>query len=462
MKRPNVWFRVLLALCLIVILGEYVALTWLGPLHVMRWVQTMAGGQLTIGAVRLSFPLMTTLMNMQLAKSPPEAFLDIQRVAVLPRWFFVTSRQLWLERLEIDRPLVRFTRTQTGELIWPRTSESVELPDPQGSWLVRLGASSWRLPWSTYIHSIQVTDGAIEFVDQMTTPPFRGLLDHIAVVMGPVRLPHGDSQLNFAARATFVGHGGLTAPCYCSGWIDVQREDIEASCQVEPVPLAAFEPYYHGLAEIRVYTTKLSLTSQWLVRSNQLNARIQWQLTHLSEGDLSVHGRTVLDLKRLLPLKDPAFRGEIALSGSADETHNWYAELIPGDVLVQQLVQRLLNRGVERITIPWWGHQFSLSLIPANQSTMSDIATTSKQIQEALEILALPTTEGVSVTVPEEAIEETVSSTEVSPTAAPEIQSETEETSPTLFLQTPELAVPPTAPDASSQSLPDTVPPPTR
>jgi len=429
MKRPNVWFRVLLALCLVVIVGEYVALTWLGPLHVMRWVQAMAGGQLTIGAVRLSFPLMTTLMHVQLAHSPPEAFLDIQRVSVLPRWFFVTSRQLWLERLEIERPLVRFTRTPIGEIIWPRTAEAVEAPRPQGSWLVQLGASSWRWPWRTYLHAIQVTEGAVEFVDQMTTPPFHGLLEHVTMVMGPVSLPHGDSQVSFAARAMLVGHGGLTAPCYCSGWVDVLREDIEASCQLEPIALAAFEPYYHGLAEIRVYTTKLSLTSQWSVKSNQLNARIQWQLTDLSEGDLSVHGRTVLDLKRLWPLKDPTFRGEIVLSGSADETHNWYAELIPGDELMQQLAQRLLNRGVERITIPWWGHQFSISLIPASQSTMSDIATTSKQIQEALEILALPTTEQVPVSAPEIAIEEDVS------------------TPSTMIVPTPEPDLPPAAPD---------------
>jgi hypothetical protein len=286
-----------------------------------------------------------------------------------------------------------------------------------------------------------VTEGTIEVVDRMTKPPFRGQLAHITLVMGPVSLPHGDSQVSFAARAMLVGDGGLSAPCYCSGWVDVLREDIEASCQLEPIPLAAFEPYYHGLAEIRVYTTKLGLTSQWSVKSNQLNARIQWQLTDLSEGDLSVYGRTVLNLKRLGPLKDPTFRGEIVLSGSADEARNWYAELIPGDLVMQQLAQRLLDRGVERITIPWWGHQFSLSLIPANQATMSDIATTSKQIQEALEILALPTTEQVPVSAPEEVIEEDASM----PSA--------------IIPPTPALDLPPVAPEAASQSLPEAAPP---
>jgi len=447
MKRPNVWFRALLTCCLLVLLGEYAALTWLGPLHVMRWVQQVAGGQLRIGAVRLSFPLMTTLMNVQLAKSSPGTFLDIQRVSVMPRWFFVTSRQLWLERLEVERPLVRFTRMKSGAVLWPRTAESDEAPRPQGSWLVQLGASSWRWPWSTYLHAIQVTEGTVEFVDQMPAFPFHGMLNHLTLVVGPVSLPHGDSQVSFAARAMLVGHSGLTAPCYCSGWVDVVREDVEASCQLEPIALEAFEPYYHGLAEIRVYTTKLSLTSQWSVKSNQLNARIQWQLSDLSEGDLSVHGRTVLNLKRLWPLKDPVFRGEIVLSGSADESHNWYAELIPGDAVMQQLAQRLLDRGVERITIPWWGHQFSLSLIPASQATMSDIATTSKQIQEALEILALPTTEHVSVNTPEEeeAAEEAISppSMNIPPTPALDLPTTATPSTPSGIL--------PEAPPSSTQ-----------
>ena len=428
MRRPRGWLHWVLVGCLLLMGGEYAALTWLAPRYVLGAIERAAGGKLVIGSARLSFPFTTTLTGIHLSTNASETAVSIQRAVVKPRWLSWPSRTLWVESLELEQPLLRLTRTKAGAILRP----NVPAPLSGSIGSTGTGASANLKPppifssWRVQIESLRVADGIVEFVDEQPAATFHGVLQQVSGVVGPVTIPlngawparvgfstvsaaqpglsttprrgpEGAARagMSFAVRAELIGYGGNAAPLYCSGWLDPAVKDLQASCQLEPLALEAFEPYYHGPSELRVYTTTLDSTSQWSAKANELTGRIQVRLDHLSEGDLSVHGQTIINFKRLTGGQGPHLSGEIRLTGPLDHPRQWHAELQPGDPQVQELVTRLLKRDVEVIRIPLWGGRLHVGLVPASRAMMTDVEATSKEVQEALEILAAPAPEEV-------------------------------------------------------------------
>lgn len=394
MKRPIGWLHWLLAFCLLIITGQYFALMWLAPHYVMRMVESAVGGILRIQQARLSFPLTMTFANVSSANRRTDSVLVLPRVVIKPRWLSVATRTVELDQVTIERPLLRVTRSAAGELVWPPLFTPA-LPAPP--------AASHPF-WRVQIQSLVVEDGTIEFLDQQAQPLFHGVLHHLSVVIGPLVFPGGSPKMSFAVRGEFVGHAGEAAPVYCSGWAALTENDLQASCQLEPLALSAFEPYYQqGNVRVRVYSTTLKSTSQWLVDANALDGRVQMELGHLTEGDLSIHGRTVVDVKRLAAGAEPRLTAELKIAGPLDHPEAWRSEFVPGDTVAQQLVRPLLERGIEMITIPFGGQKLKVSISLASPSTMTGIEEASKQVEQDLEILATPAETVQPETAPVEA-----------------------------------------------------------
>ena len=119
MKRPHSWLRWLLLGCLLVVLGQYLALSWLAPRYVMRAVERAAGGRLLAGQVWLSLPATTTFTDLRFANNTQDAALSIQRATTKLQWISLPARTVWFELLEIERPVIRVTRTSDGAVRWP-------------------------------------------------------------------------------------------------------------------------------------------------------------------------------------------------------------------------------------------------------------------------------------------------------------------------------------------------------
>lgn len=394
MRRPRIWLRGLLFLSVLLFLIQALVLTWLAPRYVMRMIERLVGGKMSIGGVHVAFPLTTTLTELRSVHRSPESTFSIQRTVIQPQWLSLTSRMLWVETLEIERPVLRLTRTKAGTILWPRLPRPGSTDDVQRSVAPPPTPAAHPL-WQVHIGSVRIVDGAVVFMDETPSPPFSCVLDHLSLILGPVTIPASTFRASFAIRGELIGYGGIAAPLYCSGWFDLSTRDLGASCRLEPLALAAFEPYYHGTPEVRVYTTTIASTSRWSAKSNLLEGRVQLKLENFSEGDLSVRGRTIFDAKRITEGRASEVRGEIDLSGPMDNVREWRAQLLPGDEQVQQVVKRLLSRGVNVIKVPLWGSTLHVNLAAATPSTMTDIEAASTEIHEALEILALP--------VPEEA-----------------------------------------------------------
>ncbi len=381
MKRPISWVHWGALFLLLVAIGEYAAVTWLARQYVLRVAERLAGGLISVDEARLSFPLTTTLTGVHLLSNTPDALLSAQRITIHPRWFSASTRTLSLNSIVIDRPHLRLIRTAEGTFVWP-------------AWPPSSGRGAGALPrslWRVRIESLRVEDGVVELVDYKTPTPFHGVLHHVSFVVGPLTIPLGGPQMSFAVRGELVGHGGDAAPVYCSGWLDIPARNLQASCKLEPLPLAAFDPYFRqGSVKIHVYDATVKSTSQWVAHANELEGRIQVELGNLREGDLSVRGRTVVDIKKLTEGEAPRLSAEFKIGGPLDNPSAWHSDFVPGDAQAQQLVKPLLDRGIEMIRIPFGNRKLGVGITAANLDTMNAIEQASKQVDQDLELLAIP------------------------------------------------------------------------
>ena len=394
MKRPRIWIRLAVFATAILLIGEYVALTRLAPQYIIWAVENAVGGEITVADARFSLPFTTTLRGLHFVHNTSRSALSIRRAVIRPRWLSPPKRTLWLDSLEIDRPYLRLTQTKDGTVLKP----ALRQPPPRGlstnnlfSPLAATPPPSW---WKIHVASVTIVDGTLEWVDEEPPTPFHGVLDHITFSMGPVEIPLKESaQFTFAIRGELTGEHGHAAPLYCSGWIDVPRKDLQAAFRLAPLPLAAFDPYFHGPPEVRVHGATFTTTGQWVARANELKGLIQLAIGNLEEGGLLIKGRTLVDPKKFSNGTEPRLTGEVALSGPFDRPDDWQAEFVPGDELAQRLIKRLLNHGIEMIGIEFFGRRVRVSLAPATKEKMTNIETASKEIAEALDVLALPSAE---------------------------------------------------------------------
>ena len=297
-----------------------------------------------------------------------------------------------------------------------------------------------------------MVDGTIAFLDEQINRPFYGVLDHISAVVGPVTWPPTPDAMSLAVRGEIVGHAGNAAPIYCSGWLNPIARNLEMSCQLEPLALAAFEPYYYqGRLQARVYKATLDSTSHWSAKGNELEGRIQLTIDNLDEGDLSIRGSTLMDIKQLAAGASPTLTGQVKVSGPLDDPTQWQWELVPGNEIVQRLMKPLLDRGREVIRVRLGGEMIKVGISAATEDEMSEIEEASKQVEASLEILTTPLVEEMAAPVIEQppVLEEELPASAEAPSARPEAPSSE---------PSGEAPQPSSSPPAESTSTPPTPP----
>lgn len=386
MKQPRTVFRIFLLFCLTLVGLEYLALTRLAPRYVTQLVERAAGSKLIINSTQLSFPLTTTFRGLRLVNNTADSGLGIPRITIWPQWVSLPSRTVWVDTINVYRPFLRLKRLADGSVLRPHLEELVTV---DGINQITALASGLPSSWRVHINSVNFEEAAIEFVDEKSDSPFRGVIHHLSVALGPVTIPVSE-PLSFAIRGSLAGQQGHEAMFYCSGSWNAAAEDLEAYCRMEPIALAGFLPYFSGKkTQVRAYSMTVDATSRWLARANELEASIQLELGQLKEGDFSVYGRTVVDVQQMTADQPrPTLRGEVKIIGPLMQPGQWQAQFYPGDEPVQRLLERLLEHGVKAIKLPMLGGR--IHLVPATKETMGDIEAASREVVDALEILAGP------------------------------------------------------------------------
>ncbi len=382
MKRPTTWWQWLLVIAAALGIGGYLALVWLVPQLVVYAVESRVAGSLIIGQARLSFPLTLQLGSAHLLDTSSRTVASIQRITVVPDWRSVVRPGVWLDRVRLERPIMRLIRTTGGDWLVPWKTASTDLAS-------RLTTMAKRTGWRLHVKALTVEDGTFHVVDYTTTPPFVGVIDHLDVSLGSVTLPWSHARTTFAVRGKAVGMGGHAAPLYCSGWADFALNNLQSACHLEPLPLLALDPYFQGEMKLRPYQGTMEITSRWSATDNKLDARLQIALDRFVEGDLSVRGRTIADFKKMTTPEAPQLHGEIGMAGLLNQPSSWRSALLPGDPRMERFIERLLSRGIRRVTMKLWGRPVGFNLAPATEGVMTDIASASREIADALEILAI-------------------------------------------------------------------------
>ncbi len=134
-----------------------------------------------------------------------------------------------------------------------------------------------------------------------------------------------------------------------------------------------------------MYDATVSSTSQWQARANALQGNIQLKMQNLSEGDLSVMGRTILNVPAVTGGQE--VNGAVALTGPLDSPGQWEAHFVPGDQRVEQLLEPLLEHGIQFIQVPFLSVNITQ---PTTQGAATVIQQDSQRTEKDLEILATP------------------------------------------------------------------------
>ncbi len=389
MRRRRLWIDCLLWLVLLAGIG-YGWLSVVLPPWIRQQVSRLPGGELTVGQVHVGVPFAVSISDVAFVSGTPGTVLTVHRMIARPVWISWRRKTVWLSRLELEEPHLQFHRTPQGTLEWPPLDRLAQLgasaqdaaPQPAATF------SAGGVQWRTVIRTLQISDGVLEFLDQRPAKPFRGVLNHLSFVGGPLAWPLHLDRVSLAIQGQLVGDQQHSAPAYCSGWIDLQAKNLEVSCRLDPLRLAAFEPYYEGPLQVRIYDATLEATTHLTAKSNTLDGRVQLVIRNLSEADLSYQGRTFADIKKLVGGSEGTLRGEIQITGQLDHPKEWQVQLVPGNEVVQRLVSPLVTRGIEIVQIKVGTQTIQVGLAPATEAAKSSMEATSQTVKDTLQVLA--------------------------------------------------------------------------
>jgi len=374
----------------LIILGGmgYLLLILVVPQWLAGQITDASEGRLTIRQITVQIPLSLVFSGVEIA-TEPGIRLSSERVVLTPRGVSWAERLIRFKTLELYHPHLQCQRLSSGAVRWPDVSIiSQTIQRALGPSHAPSVLASSPTGWRVRLDTVRVVDGILDYVDEHAPQPFRGALTNVSVVGGPVIMPVVDQPVSLAIQTTLVGHAQHTATLYCSGWVNAPRRDVNMSCQMDPLRLAAFDPYYKGSWQVRVYNATLKLSGTLVSKNNALEGRAQMEIGNLSDADLSMLGDAT-------HRADAVLTGEVQWSGPLDQPAQWSWQLVPGNDIVQRLLRPLLNRGL-RIRV---GTQtIPVGLTPADELTMSAIEAGKKQVEENLRIIAPAPVEGSAVT----------------------------------------------------------------
>lgn len=389
MRRRRSLLETILVWTIGCLLIGYGVLAGLAPIWVYDWLQQIPGQPLTIGRLRVAFPATLVLSDVRLVDEHPGTLIGAKEIAISPLWLSWEHRTLWLRKLSVRGLILHARRTAQGTVIKPVPDALVPTVQPaEGAADTGVVVSAKWTPWRVIVQTFEVNEGAIEFVDEKNIRPFQGSATRVFLVGGPVSVPFEGQPLTFAVQGVLSGASHHAAPWYCSGWVNVQQPRVDVSCQLEPLRLAAFEPYYQKPLPQKLYDARVSARGRLVVKNNEVNGRIQLEIDQFSEADLESLGKAGDSIRKLAGEGQRTLSGELRLAGSLDKTSEWRWQLVPGNELVQRLMSPVVGRGIEFIRVRIGSVVIPVGLVPATEATKADSAAAKQEVQDALSVIA--------------------------------------------------------------------------
>jgi uncharacterized protein involved in outer membrane biogenesis len=355
------------------------------PDFLLRRLHQYSKNILSASKASISFPNKIILSNVTFEQPRPGTNFSIKKATLLVRWISFKSKKIWLKKANLEGLEIAARRAQSGRFYFPRLQAQASASTVN---------SDKPTKWQFLIDSLEISDGTINYLDEKPEEAFQGTLSDLSIAAGPISFPITSDKISLAMQGTITGFKELSSAIYCSGWMDLASSSFDSSCKLDALKLAAFQPYYpNGPLKKREYDATVAATGAFSARENQLNGKLQLRIDGLSEEDLSVLTKLSALSKPLANFKNPSkdseakLSGEIQISGPLNNWKEWKLQLSPGNEIVQELLNPIIERG-KGLNIKVGSEKIPVDLATSTEAVMSGIEEASKTVQEDLKLLA--------------------------------------------------------------------------
>ena len=256
-----------------------------------------------------------------------EPVLEARRIILQPSMSAILIGRLIFSRVTIGDLVITLTRTAKGSWNFSAATPPHSATPSRATGVVRRFLSQGKL----LVRRLEIVRGSVRFEDRAENPPIAMRIQDLRLVIQAMPMPqHLWAVRVFAEGKLRVRPDGRESPFRVTGWFDPVAKDVEAKFQVNDVELGPLEPYYQGrITKVRAYEGRLTLQGTADALANHLTIKCQAIFSHLTQGGISVLGRTIADVGGALNAVQGALTTEFVIHGPLDNPIQWTYQLGP-------------------------------------------------------------------------------------------------------------------------------------
>ncbi len=374
--RGRWWTSLLLAIALLIVIS-YVAVLLVNRVFLTRWAAQMLPEGFLVQRVHLRWPRTVVFDHVRWAAptTPATPWLQVPRVTADISVTSLFMRRLVVKDFVLNQPRITLQRDADGQWNLPSLRRSSAVPH---------GVATTRHHWDVAIWSARMKEGTILVDDRAVQEGFHAELNACQLDVRQPFLPlHGwRTQVAFSADAKLRSEPA--APIRLTGWVDWPHKDLEGTLTATSLDIGAFEPYLNrGRVTLRLYHALADVTVALAAVHGDFTADAQMNLNHLTEGDVSIKGVTVLNAKGVITDPQQTVSLRVMLRGPLDQPGAWKRTIAPTGQQTIKFLRPLFAGRKETIILKVMPQVASEQMIEHVQETIKSAADQLKSLFEA-------------------------------------------------------------------------------
>ncbi len=257
------------------------------PDLVVRNIRQTLGREVTIGSLKVRFPLRLEMDRLTVAENEPfkgeTAFYVERAVASVDAWELITARKMRFTHVQLIRPKLIF-RKSLGKVYHAfRVRNSGAQAAPAGGGPGGSGTAPAGIPPLKF-ERVTIHDGQVQFIDyDADRKGFVITLLRFAAELKDLALPPDGSRLKFDIEALLdQGRDTPAGRLKLKGHWRRESLEGETNLSLQGIHLPFFEPYYRTVTPSRIADGELDLVASSKSPHAILTAHSKWTLRRLA------------------------------------------------------------------------------------------------------------------------------------------------------------------------------------
>ena len=328
----------------VVLLGAvYFTLSLYAVKFIEAELQRKAGPGLTVTAISVR-PTHLSVKGIRYEDPlSKQLFFNIEETRIYPDILAPLKGSLRLREWVVLRPTFFFQRSREGDWVGPWVSLKKE-KEENGKSITQDDKGEEPLV-EVQIGRLRIHDGSVRFEDKKTgSAPARIELEALNFTLGNIRYPlvSARSPVELEGKVKGTQKDGRLQ---LTGWLDLNRGDMETSLNLSAVEIKTFEPYYRRQATAEIESGQIGMESKISVKERRIDAPGSLELTDLQikEGDGTIFWVPAKYLVSLLKKKENRIRVKFHVKGNMED---------PEFDVQEQFLNRVVLSLAEALGIP--------------------------------------------------------------------------------------------------------------